>query len=260
MHDLGKVDALVCDMDGVLFRQDERIDGAAEAVERFRARGSRVLFCTNNSRYSVDDYLAKLAGCGIPSDPGDVLTSAMVTAETLRARRLAGKRAVVVGGGGVLDALSDAGVLIGEEENEEGIDLVVVGWDPGFDYGAMARAADAVRSGAVFVATNADATFPTPDGLLPGAGAILAGIETASGRRAEVMGKPHRPMTDAIAARVSGCRNVVIVGDRPDTDLAAGDVMGWTKVLVLSGVTTSEEAASVRPRPDVVVDSLADLA
>lgn len=260
MHDLGPVDALICDMDGVLFRRDDPIAGAAEAVGRFRGRGARVLFCTNNSRYSVDEYLAKLDGFGIPCDPSDLLTSGLVTAETLGARGFGGRRAMVVGGVGVRDALRDSGLAVAEGESTEGIDLVVVGWDPEFDYGVLARAADAVRGGAVFVATNADATFPAPHGLLPGAGSILAAVETASGRKAEVMGKPHRPMTDAITARVSGCRNVAIVGDRPDTDLAAGDVMGWTKVLVLSGVTSRDEAGSVRPRPDVVLDSLADLA
>jgi glycerol-1-phosphatase len=259
MRDLRNLDALICDMDGVLFRRDDPIEGAAEAVERFRGRGTRVLFCTNNSRYSVHDYIVKLEGFGIPCDADDVLTSAVVTAENLGARNLTGRRALVVGGGGVRDSLADMGVLTAEGEDAARADLVVVGWDPTFDYPALSRAADAVRGGALFVATNADATFPAPDGLLPGAGAILAAIETASGRRAEVMGKPHPPMTEAIAARVSGCRRVAIVGDRADTDLAAGDVMGWTKILVLSGVTSREEAATVRPVPDIVVDSLADL-
>lgn len=256
-EDLRDVETIVFDMDGVLYRRDDAIPGSAETIARLRARGVHTIFCTNNSRYSVDEYLDKLAGLGIPTDRSDLLTSGLVTAESLQERGFAGRRAIVVGGDGVRTALTGSGIVVEDDPSIAASDLVVIGWDPGFDYAAMARAARAVRDGATLIATNADATFPAPEGLVPGAGAILASIETASGRRAEVMGKPHRPMTDALAKRVGHARRVAIVGDRPDTDLAAGVVMGWIKVLVLTGVTQASGVSGVEPQPDVVLDSLA---
>jgi 4-nitrophenyl phosphatase len=136
---------------------------------------------------------------------------------------------------------------------------VVVGWDGAFDYSRMRAACLAVRAGAELIATNSDATFPAPDGLWPGAGAILASIEVSSGRRAEVLGKPHAPMMDAAARRLEGCERIAIVGDRADTDLAGGISRGWKTILVTSGVTTPEEALALDPQPDLILGSLAEL-
>ena len=137
---------------------------------------------------------------------------------------------------------------------------MVVGWDPSFTYDALARAATAVREGAAFIATNLDATFPSADGLLPGAGALVAAIETASGAHAEAMGKPHGPMLDAIERRLEGCSNVVVVGDRADTDLAGAIDRGWGRALVLSGVTTRSQASALEPAPDAIYEDLAGFA
>jgi 4-nitrophenyl phosphatase len=137
--------------------------------------------------------------------------------------------------------------------------VVVVGWDPGFDYEAMKRAALAVRAGAELIATNDDAAFPAPEGLWPGAGAILASIEVASGRKAEVMGKPHVPMMDAVARRVAGAERIGLVGDRPETDLAGGRARGWTTILVTSGVTTPADAYGIDPAPDLILSGLSEL-
>jgi 4-nitrophenyl phosphatase len=151
------------------------------------------------------------------------------------------------------------GIEINDDPASTAADLVVVGWDPSFDYNAMRRATTSIRAGAELVATNSDATFPSPEGLWPGGGAILASIETASGVRAEVMGKPHEPMMASVAARLDGATRVAMVGDRPDTDLAGGRARGWMTILVLSGVTTASEAAALDPPPDVIVESLAVL-
>ena len=252
-------DGLVCDMDGVLYRGDTPIEGSAAAVDEMRGRGTRLVFCTNNSQSTVDQYVDKLARMGIRASPQEIVTSATVTAEVLSKRRLDGARAIVVGGDGIRTELASIGIEIDDEPDSTAAGLVVVGWDPRFDYAAMRRAAAAVMSGAEFVATNDDAAFPAPDGLWPGAGAILASIETASGRRAEVMGKPHDPMMETVAARLDGAQEVAMVGDRPETDLAGGASRGWTTVLVLSGVTGRDEAARVTPAPDLVVDSLYEL-
>jgi phosphoglycolate/pyridoxal phosphate phosphatase family enzyme len=256
-----RLDGLVCDMDGVLYRGSESIPGAIEAVEALRARGVRLVFCTNNSRSTVEQYLERLHSLGIEAGPEEVLTSAVVTAEVLARRGGASRRALVVGGEGLSAALASIGIEL--TDDPDSADLVAVGWDPAFDYVAMRRATRAVRGGADLIATNDDAAFPAGRNgdldLWPGAGAILASIEVASGRKAEVMGKPHRPMMEAAAERLAGARRIVIIGDRAETDLAGGEAMGWTTILVLSGVTSRADVETVEPKPDVVLDSIADL-
>lgn len=254
-------DALVCDMDGVLYRGDHAVPGAADAIDRLRSDGVQVVFCTNNSRATMAQYIEKLGGLGIEADAGDLVTSALVTAEQADARGFAGRPAFVVGGEGIREALADVGVKVLDPDDEGGrADLVVVGWDPHFTYRRMRRAAILVRRGAVFFATNADATFPAAGGdQWPGAGSLLASIETASGRRAEVMGKPHPPMAEAAARRLRQGARVAMIGDRPDTDLALADVFGWKKILVLSGITDAATAARLEVKPDRTVGSIAEL-
>jgi 4-nitrophenyl phosphatase len=253
------VDGIVCDLDGVLYRGSAPIAGAAEAVARMRERGIAIVFCTNNSGATVDQYVAKLGSLGVDASREQVVTSAIVTAEVLGQRGAAGKSAIVVGGHGLRGALESIGVVPNDDLASRQADFVVVGWDPSFDYRAMRRASMAVRAGACLVASNDDVTFPAAEGLWPGAGAILASIEAASGVSAEVMGKPHQPMMEAAARRLEGARHIAVVGDRADTDLGGAAAMGWTTVLVLSGVTTPEELPAITPRPDLVVESIADL-
>ncbi|MCA1708164.1 MAG: HAD-IIA family hydrolase, partial [Actinobacteria bacterium] len=252
-------DGLVCDLDGVIYRGEEVVPGAARAIAELRARGTKVVFCTNNSRSTPDQYVQKLARMGINTSPTEVVTSAIVTAEVLKARGYAGKTAIVVGGAGIRQALGDVCVSVKDDPAVSVSDLVVVGWDPEFTYDAMKRACIAIRRGATLIATNDDASFPAADALWPGAGAILASIETAADERAEVMGKPHPPMMSAVARRLDGCSKIAVIGDRPDTDLAGGAARGWTTFLVLSGVTTAEQAKQLDPQPDHVLDSISEL-
>jgi 4-nitrophenyl phosphatase len=253
-----KFDAVVSDLDGVVYRGDAPIPGASGAIRELRERGIKVVFCTNNSRSTLSQYVEKLASYGIDAAPGDIVTSAVVAAETLQQRGAGGKRAIVVGGDGITEALASVGVTVDSGTHGDA-DFVVVGWDPDFTYQKMKRAALAVRSGAELIATNDDAAFPAQDGLWPGAGAILASIEVASGGSAEVMGKPHSPMMDAVARRVEGAEHIALVGDRPETDLAGGRARGWTTILVTSGVTTPEDAPDVEPKPDLIVGDLSEL-
>lgn len=252
-------DALVCDLDGVIYRGDEAIAGSAEAIAGLRARGVKVVFCTNNSRATVADYIDKLAGFEIEAEPEDIVTSALVTAEALKERGLAGHTAIVVGGQGIKSALGDVCISVKDDPDVTVADLVVVGWALDFTYADLRRAAQAVNRGARLIATNDDASYPAPEGLWPGTGAILAAIETATGATAEVMGKPHTPMMDAVARRLEGAERIAIAGDRADTDLAGGAARGWLTILVLSGVTTAADVAAIDPAPDLVVGSLAEL-
>lgn len=256
----GDFDALMCDLDGVIYRGDEPIAGSAEAIDALRARGVKVLFCTNNSRPTVLDYVEKLRAFGIEASKDDIVTSAIVTAETLRGRGWDGHTAIVIGGEGIRTALADVCISVKDDPDVTKADLVVVGWALDFTFDDMRRAARAVRAGARLVATNDDASYPAPDGLWPGTGAIVASIEVASGAHAEVMGKPHAPMMDAVARRLEGRTNIAVVGDRPDTDLAGGRQRGWQTILVLSGVTPPERVPELDPTPDLVISTLAELA
>lgn len=252
-------DGLVCDLDGVIYRGGNPIPGATDAIGRLRDRGIKIVFCTNNSRSTTEQYLDKLTGMGIDVSENEILTSATVTAEVLKERGFPGKTAIVVGGEGIREALGNVCISVKDDPAVTVSDLVVVGFDPTFTYDAMKRAAIAVRRGATLVATNDDASFPAEDEIWPGAGAILASIETAAGVRAEVMGKPHPAMMETAASRLVGCSDIAVVGDRPDTDLAGGRSRGWTTILVLSGVTTERGAIRLEAPPDHIIGSIAEL-
>ncbi len=185
---------VVLDLDGVVWLADRAIDGAADAVARLRAGGHRVVFVSNNSFSPVADVEAKLEGFGIPA-AGDVLTSAIAAATLVRA----GERVLLCGGPGAAEALTKVGA---EVVTDGDADAVVVGFHRTFDYEELLRAATAVRRGARLIGTNDDATYPTPDGPIPGGGAILAAVVTGSGVAAVVAGKPYQPMADLVRAEL----------------------------------------------------------
>jgi 4-nitrophenyl phosphatase len=238
------------DLVGVLWRGQMPIPGAAEAVARLRARDARVVFLTNNSSPTIAEHLAKLGRIGVVAGPEDLLTSAQAAATMLQP----GSAALACAGPGVCEALAARGVRIVEAGPAA---AVVVGWHREFDFSRLARAADAVRAGARLVGTNEDATLPTPHGLLPGAGALLAAVAYASGATPEVAGKPHAPMRRLIAERVGPVATVV--GDRPSTDGALARALGARFALVLSGVTGEGELDGLRPAPDAVAPDLGAL-
>jgi 4-nitrophenyl phosphatase len=238
----------VLDLDGVIWLGDQPILGAAQAVARLRGAGEDLVFVTNNSADPVEDVERKLALHGIEAT-GDVVTSAMAAARLVSP----GQVALVCAGPGVEEALEEHGV---ETVREGPADAVVVGFHRDFDYGRLEAASRAVRGGARLLATNDDPTYPTPDGLIPGGGAILAAVATASGATPTVAGKPHPPMTDLVRQRL-GSKGIV-VGDRPSTDGAFARALGYRFGLVLSGVTGPDDLP-VSPPPDVVAADLAAL-
>lgn len=238
------------DLDGVLWRGEMPIPGAADAVARLKTRVERVVFLTNNAGPTIAEHLAKLERFGVAAGAEDLLTSAEAAATMLRP----GSTVLACAGPGVREALEARSVRIVEAGPA---DAVVVGWHREFDFSRLALAADAVRAGARLVGTNEDATYPTPDGLLPGAGALLAAVAFASGATPEVAGKPHAPMLRVIAARVGSVATVV--GDRPSTDGALARALGARFALVLSGVTDEAELDGLVPAPDAVAPNIAAL-
>jgi HAD superfamily hydrolase (TIGR01450 family) len=239
------------DLDGVIWLADEPIAGAAEAVRRLRGAGEPVLFVTNNSSQPVDAVEAELARHGIEAR-GDVVTSAMAVARLVAP----GERVLVCAGEGVRQALLGVDAV---PVREGPADAVVVGLHLDFDFERLRAAAGAVRDGARLLATNDDATYPTPSGPIPGSGAILAAVERASGVMATIAGKPHPPMADLVRDRLGPTGTMV--GDRPDTDGRFARALGYRFALVLSGVTDVEDAAvpadDVAPDLAALVDRLA---
>jgi 4-nitrophenyl phosphatase len=244
--------AWALDLDGVVWRGDAAIAGSADAVARLRSRGERVVFLTNNSALTVGQYTAKLASMGIEADAADVLTSAQAAARLLPAT--VHPNVLVCGGAGVVEALEERGVQV---DGPPPYDAVVVGWRRDFDYALLTRAMNAVLAGARLIGTNDDATYPTPDGVLPGGGALLAAVAYAASAVPEVAGKPHEPMAALVAERVGDGEVEVMVGDRPSTDGLMAQRLGARFALVLTGVTSTKDAATVEPQPDVVADDLA---
>ena len=243
-----------CDLDGVLWRGEEPIPGAADGIALLQAAGLDVGFVSNNSSQPIAQVVAKLAGMGVVAVDADVITSAQAAAFLLSGSLPAGARVLACAGPGVVEALGAAGFT---PVAEPPADAVVVGLHRGFDFDELDRASSAVRSGARFIATNLDATYPIPGGMLPGSGAITAAIATASGRSPEVAGKPEEPMAALVRSRLGTAG--IVVGDRPSSDGALADVLGWPFALVLSGVTAAVappggEAVPEPPPPFVGAD------
>ncbi len=241
--------AWVIDLDGVMWLGDEPIAGSADAVARIRSTGQRVVFVTNNSAVRVAEQEEKLASVGIDAE-GDVVNSAGAAASMLES----GSTAVVCGGPGVVEALEARGVTVRQEGPA---DAVVVGFHQDFDYERLRAAHRAVADGARLIGTNSDATFPTPDGPVPGAGPILAAVATAAGVEPEVAGKPHQPMAAVVRSMV-GEDDLTVVGDRITTDGSLAVLLGARFALVLSGVTESVDP-DAEPVPDAVAADLAEL-
>jgi 4-nitrophenyl phosphatase len=244
--------AWALDLDGVVWLADEPIGGSAAAVHALVVGGEPVVLVSNNSAATVGDYRSKLERMGLPAGC-DLVTSAMAAASLVES----GERAVVCGGPGIAEALTARGAVpLDNVTDHDAVDVVVVGFHRDFDYERLRRAASAVRAGARLIATNDDATYPIPGGVIPGGGAILAAVERASGVTAVVAGKPYAPIVEVVRGRYGA--EGTMVGDRPDTDGRFARALGWRFALVLSGVTSADDLP-VEPEPDVVAPSLASL-
>ncbi len=238
----------VLDLDGVVWLAGRAIAGSADAIDRLRAAGHRVVFLTNNSGPTLGDDADQLRAAGITVDADQLATSAQAAASLIDP----GSTAAVVGAAGIHEALSARGVKVVPADANPA--AVVVGRTVALDYDELAAAATAIRTGAKFIATNTDPTYPTPDGLVPGAGAVVAFVAAAAGHQPEVAGKPNHAVVDLIRARYGAVD--VAIGDRADTDGLFARAAGARFALVLSG-STARSDLPVDPRPDLLADDLA---
>lgn len=268
---------LLVDLDGVVYRASAPVPGVASVLAARAALGDDVVYVTNNAMHHHTEYVPRLQAHGAPVRADRVVTSARATAIHLRSERPEIRRVLAVGAAGLERELREAGFdvvdagPVATRMAQEGIDgwegagrpdAVVVGLDPQLTYLRVAAAADCVRAGSLFVATNRDPIYPTERGFRPGAGSVVAAIEVAARRPPDLtIGKPGPILLEAAARTVGGdAATAVMIGDAL-TDIAAARAVGARSVLMLTGVTSAETAAALGPEeaPTIVAADAADL-
>lgn len=243
------------DMDGVLVREQQAIPGADAFLHRLRELERPFLVLTNNSMYTRRDLAARLLALGLEVPEEAIWTSALATADFLASQRPGGT-AFAIGEAGLTTALHEAGYTLADRDP----DYVVLGETRTYSFERIANAIRLVSRGARFIATNPDPTGPTPDGPLPATGAVAALISRATGVEPYFVGKPNPlMMRSALNAIDAHSETSAMVGDRMDTDVVSGLEAGMHAVLVLTGITTRDEAERFPYRPSRIVDSIADL-
>jgi len=243
------------DMDGVIYRGSELIPGAERFIGDLLARDLPFFFLTNNSQRTRRDVVTKLHRLGIDVAESHIFTCAMATARFLAAQKPGGT-AYVIGEGGLLHALHENGYSIVDHDP----DYVVVGEGRAVTYEMVEKAIRMVIDGARLIATNLDPNCPTEAGLRPGCGAIVAMLETATGRRAFSVGKPSAVMMRAARKELGlDASRTTMIGDTMETDILGAVQLGYRAILVLSGGTSRADLANFAYRPDLVMESIADL-
>jgi HAD superfamily hydrolase (TIGR01450 family) len=256
---IASYDQIVCDMDGCLWIGDELTPRADEAIAAIRAAGKGLCFVTNNPRKSAEDYVAKLWRLGIQASSGDVVTVGGATQHLLAETR-SGRTAFVIGSEALHKHVADAGLkVLNGTDLATRAEVVVVGGTDDWTSADVRAAAMAARRNGDLIATSLDPTYPMPDGLWPGTGAVVRAVEVASGQTAIVVGKPEPQLIISALDRLGEGR-ALMIGDRLDADIAAAAKAHIDAALVLSGGVTQEQAdAAPDPKPVAVADTLADL-
>ncbi|MBI3159757.1 MAG: HAD-IIA family hydrolase [Chloroflexi bacterium] len=247
---------LLLDMDGVLWHGDSPIGNIGHILDTLNRKGIAYGFVTNNSTRTDQQISEKFGHLGILVEPSLIFTSSKIMGVVLKERYPPGGNVYIIGERGLQEPLAACGFFHAEEDPL----AVVVGLDRGFDYQRLKDAARFIRAGSAFYATNPDPTLPSPDGLVPGAGSLIAAIEAASNQKAMVVGKPQ-PLLFEVAMREMNLQpfECLVVGDRLDTDIAGGQAAGCRTALVLSGATTAAMAAQWKHPPDIVAEDLSNL-
>jgi 4-nitrophenyl phosphatase len=251
------VQGLILDLDGVLWRGNQPLGNLPSIFDHIASRGLRVVLATNNATLSIRQYQEKLASFGVHLDTTQIINSAQALAFALHTLHPEGGPVFIVGETGLTEALSEEGFYRSEDG---GALAVAVGLDRGITYEKLKQATLLIRNGIAFYGTNPDATYPAPEGLIPGAGSLLAAIQTATGVAPVIAGKPARPMLDLAMARLgTTVSETLMVGDRLDTDITGGQHIGMRTALVLTGVSTIAEAQDWSPPPDIIAPDLTTL-
>ena len=254
------IKALILDMDGVIWKADAPIGDLPAIFKRIRERGLKFVFATNNGTKTPQEYQQKLSELGVEIDASQVITSALGIAFMLSQKYTRGTKIFMIGEDGIRLALKEKGFEIVGVENAEQAEIVVMGIDREINFQKIAEATLLVRAGIPFYTTNTDRTFPTPRGEIPGSGAWVSVIQTATGIEPIVAGKPFPYLMELSLERLGTKKEeTLVVGDRLETDIMAGQTVGCPVALVLSGVSKTEEAEKWNPKIDLITKDLAEL-
>ncbi len=253
-----KYKGYIFDMDGVLYRGDTLIPGAVETLEALRRRGSRLVFVSNNSTRSREDYAERIAELGLPIAEEEIIPATYATARYL-AERHAEARVFVVGALGLIKELLEAGLrLVAEPERA---DILVTGSDPAINYQKLSQATALLLAGKPWVTTNLDRLHPAEDRIIPGAGAVVGALQYVTRRAPDVVvGKPSGHIVEQALSKLGLAREeCLIVGDIIESDILAGKNAGIDTALVLTGVVGREEVERSEIKPDYVLESITEL-
>ncbi len=254
-----KIQALLFDMDGVLYKGDEILPGVRDSLAYFEQSGRAMLYVTNNATRTPAMFVDKLAAMGITAREEQVLTSAEATGGWMARNAPAGSKVQLIGQAGVWTAMLAHGFKPANKPQDA--DFVVVGMDFHLDYRKCAEATLAINAGARFIATNEDATFPSEEGEIPGAGSIVALLKQATGVAPEVIGKPYPGLFEEALARLQlDAGSCLMVGDRYETDIRGAQALSMLTAGVCTGVTSRAEFLVQEPPPDFIFADMSALA
>jgi 4-nitrophenyl phosphatase len=250
------IKALIIDMDGVLWRDSKPLLDLPAVFSDISQRGFKVVLATNNATRSIPGYLDKLCDFGIVLKAEQVINSAVATTLYLQEKHPNGGRVYVIGENGFLETLQSYGFYSADDD----VIAVLVSMDRGLTFEKLRKATLLIRAGVPFIGTNPDRSFPTPEGLVPGTGAILAALKAATDTEPVIIGKPKPEMYRIALDRLeSSPQETLVIGDRLETDIAGAQALGCHTALVLTGVSSKEEAQAWTPPPDFVSKDLATL-
>lgn len=251
-----KVKAAILDMDGVLWRLTTPLVDLPVLFDLFSQNNIQVMFATNNGTATIDQYVKKLAGFGVNVEAWQVVTSAMATGYTLKQEFPNGGPIYIMGEKALHDTLKDFGFY----HDTQAPLAVAAGLTRDFDYNMIKDTSLMIQKGLPFYFTNPDPTYPTPEGNIPGAGTVLAALEAASGVKAKLAGKPLPFLFELGMQRMkTSPSETLVVGDRLDTDIQGGQESGCKTAMVLTGISTREDAQNWQPQPDLIIDNVMGL-
>ncbi|MBN1310958.1 MAG: HAD-IIA family hydrolase [Anaerolineae bacterium] len=260
--DITTLQTLLIDGDGVLWHGSQPVPGLARFFDVLHKRNINWGLLTNNATHTTQSYMEKLGGFGVTAGPDQIFSSGTVTAHYLRKNNHAIQSIYVIGQSALKETLTEAGFTVydGEEEPQH-VDAVVVSIDRAITYGKLRVAMRMIGAGATYIATNPDTTFPTPEGLSPGSGSIIAAVTAAAGRDPIFMGKPEPTMYQVAMQHFgSDPDNTAMLGDRLNTDILGAKRLGMGAILVLTGISSREDLAASDAQPDYIFDDIAALA
>jgi len=254
---LQKLRGLIIDMDGVLWQADTPLPGLQEFFHVLKQQQIKFVLATNNNTQTPEGFVQKARKFGIEVQPEQVVTAAIATVHYLRLTYPAGSRIYVIGEAALKGLISEAGFTVADTD----VCAVVATMDRQLTYEMLKRATLLIRAGADFIGPNPDAAYPTLEGLVPGGGAVLAAVATASGRQPIIMGKPENWIFKIALERMQlGVEETASLGDRLETDIAGGQRMRLKTILVLSGVTTAADLATSQIHPTWAFTGIEELA